>query len=117
MRHVEVGDLAYEGVPSHPRIDLALGQNHDLHMELIQQTDDSPSIYRDFIRPGREGMHHLRWFCEDYPAALASALAEGRAELQRDSWSGAHFRYHRPASGNGITTELIELTSVLVQAS
>lgn len=61
---------------------------------------------------GREGIHYLGWFCDDYDGAVTAAEQEGRAELQRGDWSGVHFVYHEPAGGNGVVTELIELTEL-----
>jgi hypothetical protein len=112
MHHVEVRGYQYEGRASKPRIDLALGQNGDLQIELIHPANDEPSDYKDFLDQGRLGIHHLGWFCEDYQGAVAAAAAEGRIELQRGEWSGVHFVYHQPAGGTGVITELIELTGV-----
>ena len=41
-----------------------------------------------------------------------TAEQEGRAEVQRGDWSGVHFVYHKPAGGNGVITELIQLTEL-----
>jgi len=40
-------------------IDVALGQWGDVQIELIRQVDDDPSIYREWLQAGGQGLHHL----------------------------------------------------------
>ncbi len=112
MRNVGLADYVYEGKPSKPRIDVAFGQNGDLQIELIQPSNDEPSSYREFLAQGREGLHHLGWFVDDFDSVAAAMEQEGRPVLQTGDWVGVRFVYLEPASGNGIITELIELIDV-----
>ncbi len=54
----------YRGHPApSPVITMAFAQSGDLQIELIQQHNDAPSAYREFLSAGREGMQHISsWF-------------------------------------------------------
>ena len=41
-------------------ISIALANSGDVQLELIQQRCDTPSMYRDFLAAGHEGMQHGR---------------------------------------------------------
>ena len=112
MHNATIGDHVYRGHPSKPKLDIGFGQNGDLMIELIQQVNDEPSSYRDFLDQGRSGMQHMGWFCEDYEGALAAAAQRHLAELERGEWGGGHFTCFEPAAGNGVITELIELNDL-----
>jgi hypothetical protein len=58
---------------------IALGNSGDLQVEIIQQHDDRPSAYRDFLAAGREGLQHVSsWLTrEEYDATMARQLAAG----------------------------------------
>jgi pimeloyl-ACP methyl ester carboxylesterase len=58
-------------------LSIALVNSGDVQLELIQQRCDSPSMYRDFLRVGREGMQHWSSWPVDYDAKLKYALANG----------------------------------------
>ncbi len=80
MREIVPFDWRYYGEPSPaPRISLALGYSGDLQIELVQQHDEHPSAYRDFLRSGREGAHHVSsWVTRpDYDRNIAAARARG----------------------------------------
>jgi hypothetical protein len=49
----------YRGQPFDVPLDYAFGQSGSTHIQLIQQEDDSPSIYRDMYARGEEGFHHI----------------------------------------------------------
>ena len=46
-----------------PTVSIALSNSGDVQVELIQQHDDTPSIYQDFKAAGRDGLQHVSaWF-------------------------------------------------------
>ena len=49
----------YRGEPFDTPLHYAFGQSGPTHVQLIQQDDESPSIYRDMFKPGEEGFHHI----------------------------------------------------------
>jgi methylmalonyl-CoA/ethylmalonyl-CoA epimerase len=68
---------SYRGeVPSSYSLDFAFGRAGDLEIELIAWVSgDTP--HRDFVRAGREGMHHLRYRIDDLDTYAARLKAKG----------------------------------------
>ena len=54
-------------------LSVALANSGEVQLELIQQRCDSPSMYQDFLRAGREGMQHWSSWPADYDARLDQA--------------------------------------------
>jgi len=104
VRSVVVSGYEYRGNPSKPILDVAFAQKGEVQLELIHQTNGAPSAYRDFIAAGGNGFHHFGWFCEAYQGALAAA--EGKAVLQKGSWTGIHFVYYETADPVSAPAEL-----------
>jgi hypothetical protein len=46
-------------------------------MELIQQRNDAPSMYRDFLDAGHEGLQHIGYGTKQFEADLARIIGEG----------------------------------------
>jgi len=55
---VGVEYFRYHGVDSAVEMSIALANSGDLQIELIQQRNDAPSMYKDFLDAGREGLQH-----------------------------------------------------------
>lgn len=72
-------DYRYRGAPADLWVSAALAQCGEVQIELIQQRNDAPSMYREFLAAGREGLQHIAFWQEpaSYDAALAAALAQG----------------------------------------
>ncbi len=50
----------YRGAPSEADLSYAFGQcGPDHHIQLIQQHNDAPSVYRDAVPAGANGFHHF----------------------------------------------------------
>ena len=49
---------------------VALANSGDLQIELIQQRNDAPSMYKEFLDSGREGLQHMSYWTRDYQAPL-----------------------------------------------
>lgn len=58
---------------------LAFGFIGGVQLELIEQVNDAPSPYREFLAAGREGLQHLGYGVPDHPAACARLEAAGYA--------------------------------------
>ena len=81
FRNMSPEDFRYRGEPSPaPRLSVALGNSGDLQVELIEQHDDRPSAYRDFLAAGREGFQHVSsWLTRaEYDATLVRVAGETR---------------------------------------
>lgn len=69
--------FTYRGEPSPVEMSIALGNTGDLQIELIQQRNDAPSMYLDFLNAGHEGMQHMSYWTTDYQADYDRARAAG----------------------------------------
>lgn len=98
----------YRGVPSEARASLAFAHAGPLQIELIQPLNEAPSLYADFLRAGREGLHHLGYLVDDYEAAVEAGLARGWRVGQRGSLQGVGFTYFDTETHPGTIVEVIE---------
>lgn len=69
--------FTYRGEPSNVEMSIALGNTGDLQIELIQQRNDAPSLYRDFLEAGREGLQHMSYWTTTYQQDYDRALGRG----------------------------------------
>ena len=56
LEHVKAEGFEYRGEPSPLEVSFAFANSGPLQIELIQQHGDAPSMYRDFLAAGREGL-------------------------------------------------------------
>jgi hypothetical protein len=62
------------GQPVVVELKLAFGFMGEVQIELIEQRNDAPSPYREFLAAGREGLQHLGFWSHDH--ALATRAVE-----------------------------------------
>jgi hypothetical protein len=62
------------GEPVTVELRLAFGFMGDVQIELIEQVNDAPSPYSEFLAAGREGLQHLGFWVHDH--ARASRIVE-----------------------------------------
>lgn len=107
-----VQDFRYRGKESEaPILSIAFGYTGDLQIEIIHQKNDVPSIYRDFLASGREGMHHISGFSDrpGYDSIYADAVASGLSVLHEGAIGGTRFAYFdSERSAGAITCEISE---------
>ena len=86
--------FAYRGT-DYPDIHFsaALANSGDVQLELIQQRCETPSLYRDFLGAGHEGMQHWSSWPEDFDAKLEYALANGYSIGQSGNSARGRFVY------------------------
>ncbi len=83
--HIErmpIIDFRYRGALYRPQISVALTYSGNLQIELIQQIDQTPSTYRDFLAAGQDGVHDIGFFSEHYDLDLQRA-AEGGLRVEQ----------------------------------
>jgi hypothetical protein len=61
VEHTPIEDFQYQGHPSPIDVSIALANSGPLQIELIQQRNDAPSMYRDFLAAGHEGLQHIAY--------------------------------------------------------
>lgn len=107
-------DYHYRGEPAPaPRLTLAFGQAGVVQVEVIQQHNDAPSAYTEFLHAGKEGVQHVAvWFADRANYELA------RGQMLSAKWSLVHenglksqaarFAYFATSLPGGLMVEIAE---------
>lgn len=77
MDRVKTDYFRHRGEDSSVEMSIALANSGDLQIELIQQRNDAPSMYREFLDGGREGLQHMSYWSTDYQTLYDRALSLG----------------------------------------
>lgn len=111
LPHLTQADSVYRGRPTAPVVSIAFANSGELQIELIEQEDDSPSIYREFLDSGHEGFHHLAWWTEDFDGVSRAAEEAAWPVVHCGSGGGmAQFAYYDPGGVTSTVVEVMELT-------
>jgi Glyoxalase/Bleomycin resistance protein/Dioxygenase superfamily len=70
-------EFRYKGRIYDLKVSIALANSGDVQLELIQQRNDVPSLYRDFLVAGHEGMQHWSSLPLNYHEIRERALTSG----------------------------------------
>lgn len=116
LPRVEFAAVTYRGRPTQVEIAVAMAYSGALQIELVQQLNDAPSIYREFLDQGREGLHHVGVASTDYAADLARVTASGlEVAMAGSTAAGTGFAYLDSDGGfQGSMVELFEATPGLM---
>src|SRR5437588_283081 len=98
-------EFRYKGRVYDIKMSVALANSGDVQLELIQQRCDSPSLYRDFLAAGHEGMQHWSSWpahccCPSIPKPLCRACP-GHPRLERAPTAEAKDVGARHKAGHG----------------
>ena len=112
---VPIEDFLYKGEPSNPKASIALANSGSLQIELIQQRNDAPSMYMDFLNAGHEGMQHMSYWTETFDADLDRLLGLGYT-VGQSGWIGnkdtGRFVYFATEQHPGTVLEISDITGV-----
>lgn len=90
-------DYRYMGTSAPPPVvSIAVGQSGPTQIEIIQQHNDAPSTYRDFVAAGGDGYQHLSsWFDvpAEYDAARQRLIDQGLELRQEGRAKGSPCRW------------------------
>lgn len=103
----------YRGEPCTVPLSMALSNSGDMQIELIQQDDETPSIYTEFLASGRDGLHQLAWWTSDFESTMKAVQAAGWPV----AWSGAgsaRYAYVEPPASPVPIVEIMELTDATI---
>ncbi|OUZ10291.1 glyoxalase [Aeromicrobium sp. PE09-221] len=109
---VQVEDFRYRGEPSDARISVALANSGDLQIELIQPSNDAPSMYRDFLAAGHEGLQHMCYWTTEYQDLYDNAIDLGYVVGQEGKIGGEHgrFAYFETQGHPGTVVEISDVS-------
>jgi hypothetical protein len=94
----------------HIKVSIALANSGDVQLELIQQRCDSPSLYRDFLAAGHEGMQHWSSWPVNYHEIRERALRTGWKIGQEGDTPRGPFIYFLNEGHPGTIVEMAEAT-------
>jgi len=111
FERVPIQDFRYRGAPSPLEVSIALANSGPLQIELIQQRNDAPSMYRDFVAAGHEGLQHVACWTETFDAELERLEAAGHSVGQSGHiGEGGRFVYFETENHPGTVLELSEIS-------
>lgn len=109
LSHVQFAEVTYRGKPTRADMSVGLAQWGEVQVELIQQFNDEPSIYRDFPYRERGGLQHLGVMTDSVADDLARLRPLGVEAVQAGSTAnGIRFAYVSTDHYPGAMIELIE---------
>jgi hypothetical protein len=105
----------YARVAPSPAISIALANSGGLQIELIEQHDDKPSIYRDFLIGGRSGLQHVSaWVtCPEFERIGTDLLRRGFQLAQEGTIASSGVRLAYFATDRGPGTIVYEVSDLL----
>jgi catechol 2,3-dioxygenase-like lactoylglutathione lyase family enzyme len=107
---VPIEHFHYRGEPSDIEVSIALGNTGPLQIELIQQRNDAPSMYRDFLAAGHEGLQHVAYWTDHFERDLERARAAGfRVAQSGEIGENGRFVYFESRGHPGSVIELSEI--------
>jgi hypothetical protein len=112
FERVPIRDFHYFGEPSPLAVSIALANSGPLQIELIQQRNDAPSTYRDFLAAGHEGLQHVAYWTKTFDEEIERVRKLGYEVAQSGSVGGpsGRFVYLRTEGHPGTMVELSEVS-------
>jgi len=109
---VKTDYFRHRGVDSAMQMSVAIANSGDLQIELIQQRNDAPSMYKEFLDAGREGLQHVAYWTKEYQALYDRALALGYVVGQEGCIGGelGRFAYLDTEHHPGTVIELSDVS-------
>jgi hypothetical protein len=112
IERVPLSSFKYKGQASAPEMSIALANSGSAQIELIQQRNDAPSMYKDYIDAGQEGLQHIAYWPEDYDGAMRAAEAQGLVVGQEGDIAGrGQFIYYQTVGHHGTCIEFAEFNA------
>jgi hypothetical protein len=110
LDHVQLLNTRHEGEPVEIDFSIAISYWGDLQVELVQQHNDAPSIYKRWRDEGRDGLHHVCIVVDDLAEARAVCAAAGaRVAQEAEVAGGGAVIYVDTGAGPGGLVEIIQL--------
>ncbi len=115
VEEAPIQDFHYHGVPSAAKVGIAIAVTGPIQIELIALRDEEPSMWKDFLDAGHEGMQHMSYWTENFDADVARIEADGLV-VGQSGWVGSEegrFVYFESEGRHpGTVMELSEVVGV-----
>lgn len=115
-RKIEFASFVYRGKSAKsPLVSIALANSGTMQIELIEQHDDAPSIYKEYLDSGVEGLQHVSsWMTHDDMMNRKQALVAQGVSIAQEcviASSGVNLLYFD--TGNGKAGFIYEISDLL----
>ncbi len=112
FERVPIEDFHYNGRPSPLDVSIALANSGSLQIELIQQRNDAPSMYRSFLeREPSGGLQHVAYWSDSFDCDLDYLQEAGYGIGQSGCiGEGGRFVYLATKACPGTVVELSEIS-------
>jgi hypothetical protein len=114
-RHVAYKEFSYRDGTAPPDVSLAFAYSGDTNIELVQQHDQTPSAFLDFMRAHGPGVQHVGVLSDDIGADTRILEARGAVVVQRlvNAANGVETRFFDTEFHPGAMLELIQRSPAL----
>lgn len=109
MEHIEFEWCTYRGEPADIDMSVAIAYTGGQQIELVQQHNDAPSIYTEYLAANEPGLQHMGVFVDDLQAALDEHDLRHKIVQEGRTAAGVNFAYVDTVFHNGTMLELIEV--------
>jgi hypothetical protein len=107
---VPVRNFMYRGQPSPIEVSVALANSGPLQIELIQQRNDAPSMYKAFLDAGRTGLQHLAYWTETFDDDVRRLAEQGlKVGMSGEVGERGRYVYYETETHPGTVIELSEI--------
>src|SRR5579863_3301177 len=111
FKEAPVKELRFRGMPTLAKLSVAFSNSGPMQIELIQTLDDQPTVFRDFLKAGREGHQHLAYWTTELDMWVERCAKEG-FEVIMSGYTGApdgRFVYIDAPTHPGMSVEISEV--------
>ncbi len=109
MEHIEFEWCEFRGEPADIDMSVAIAYTGGQQIELVQQHNDAPSIYTEFLAANEPGLQHMGVFVDDLQRTLDRHDLRAKIVQQGRTAAGVNFAYVDTIFHNGTMLELIEV--------
>jgi catechol 2,3-dioxygenase-like lactoylglutathione lyase family enzyme len=107
---VPVVNFRYRGELSSPVTSVALANSGPLQVELIQQRNDAPTMYRDFVASRGTGLQHVAYWTQSFDDDMTRLDAAGfKVGMSGEVGERGRFVYFETEYHPGTVIELSEV--------
>lgn len=107
---VPVVNFTYKGRPSSPITSVALANSGPVQVELIQQRNDAPTMYRDFVQAKGSGLQHVAYWTQSFDSDMARLTERGfKVGMGGEVGARGRFVYFETEYHPGAVIELSEV--------
>ena len=116
LEHVQFDECRYRGEATEIDMSVAIAYTGGYQIELVQQHNDAPSIYTEFLQHNAPGLQHVGTLVEDLDQALDANELRDRIIQDGRTAAGQRFAYVDTILHNGTMVELIEADAEMHKA-